>query len=186
MIKELKVTPNQWVHITRKNLGEEVTLEPSRGFTPMGVSFAPSVEQALDAIPLFFTGEKNAKENGVLLGKGKIRHFTYYVYTPVKQYDAVVPRKADDTDISGERRVLKKVKAKRLGIIDVTSRESHSGKQIYDLVYHWREKEQINKPKRLKDWWDEDIYKNHIVKRSRTRSKNRESLFLPPNLNGKL
>lgn len=133
-----EVIPNKWFHITRRDLGESAILSPSGDFSPIGVSFAPSVRQALDAIPLFFSDEKSARENAESVsGSGKIRRFTFYVYTPIKRYVAIIPD-IEDIEVSGERRVLRGAKVRRVGIIDVTSRESWSGRQIYDLGYSWR------------------------------------------------
>lgn len=136
-----EVTPGKWLHISMKNLEQYVVLSPSRDFSPIGVSFAPSIKQALEAIPLFYGDEKVAREGGKeIFGSGKIRRFTFYVYTPTKRYVAAIPSIdiCDDVKISGERRVLRKVKAKRVGVIDVVSRETWSGSKIYDLRYNWR------------------------------------------------
>lgn len=172
--KYTKVTPNKWFHITKRNIGETTVLIPSINYSPIGVSFTPSIKRCLEALPLFYFDIKdkvNTREGGRKLhGSGRVRHFTFYVYTPIKRYIAVIPSTCDDIKRSKERRVLRKVKAKRMGIIKVTSRESWSGKQIYNLRYEWlksndgRGSKMLNFFRRLKTRMENYKSTNYLVK----------------------
>lgn len=128
------IYPNKHIHLTSKDLGSKVTLHPSKNYTPEGVSFAPSIKQAINALPVFYSGE-DVFVKKELPNIYVEREYTFYVYTPVKKYEAIIPKTADDVDVSGERRVLGNVDAKLISKILVTSNETKSGKTIHYLDY---------------------------------------------------
>jgi hypothetical protein len=136
----MNIFPNKHYHITKKNLGDEVTLKPSGDFEPEGVSFAPSIEQAINAIPLYFTGEDNFNKDEAQYKKGVVRKTTFYVYTPSEEYKAIIPKTVDDIELSDERRVLGNVTSKKIGKISVESSESPKGRNIHGIKYRWIEK----------------------------------------------
>jgi hypothetical protein len=126
------VTPYTYIHLTKRNLGRSVTLLPSKGYRPSGVSFAPTIRQALNAMPVFYTGEDNFVGKK-LPARHMVKRYTFYIYTPVRRQLAIIPRTADDYRRSGERRVPEPIKCKRAGVITVVSRESPKGRNIHNV-----------------------------------------------------
>jgi hypothetical protein len=133
----MNVSPYKHYHITQENLGEKVKLIPSGEFQPVGVSFAPSIEQAINAIPLYFTGEDNFNKKEENYKKGVLRKKVFYVYTPSKEYKAITPKTVDDIELSQEKRVLGSVDAKKIGKIVVESNESPKGRNIHGIRFRW-------------------------------------------------
>jgi hypothetical protein len=128
------VEPYKDIHITRKRLGKRARLKASGDYEPKGVSFSPSERQALNAIPLFYTGKDNFRFTKKDYKKGrKIRRFVFNIYTPVRKRKAIVPKKAGDYWKSGEKRVAGTVPVKRIGRMRVESSESRDGKNIYGM-----------------------------------------------------
>ncbi len=110
------VYPSRSVHITRRNLGAKVKLRPSKGYTPEGVSFAPTVKHALEGIPDYYTKKsKDWRRRRKFVKEGN----EFNVYTPIRKRRAVIPTTIDDYKRTRERRVLSKVAAKRIGKIRV-------------------------------------------------------------------
>lgn len=117
------IYPSKSVHITQKNLGEKVTLRPSKNIRPKGVCFAPSVRKALEAVPFYYNvsgnnkpRRKDWKQRKKFVSEGN----EWNVYTPVRKRKAMIPEStAHDTKRTGERRVLDKVEAKKIGRIRV-------------------------------------------------------------------
>jgi hypothetical protein len=127
------VYPSKSVHITRKELGKNVVLRPSKNTSPVGVSFSPTVKKALNAVPLYHNRHGNEKirrkdwdERKKWVGKTS----EWNVYTPVRKRKAVIPSTIDDFYRTGERRVLGKVKAKKIGRIKIKVKNNKWG-------YNW-------------------------------------------------
>jgi len=119
MYKKSSVYPERYYHISRKDLGRECTLIPSEGYSPSGVSFAPTIAKCLSAVPYYFTGQRADWERRKRFVKqGNI----WYVYTPVKKTEAISisSKMTPDVLYSKERRVLGNVKVKRIGKIRVS------------------------------------------------------------------
>lgn len=116
------VYPSKSVHITRKDLGEDVVLRPSKNTKPKGVSFAPTIKKALNAVPIYYNrhgDEKVRRKDWQERKKWAAKTSEWNVYTPVRKRKAVVPDTIGDFSRTGERRVLGKVKAKKIGTIKV-------------------------------------------------------------------
>jgi hypothetical protein len=125
MVKQY-VYPNRYVHITRKDLGKRVKLRKSKGFTPSGVSFAPTVRNALEGVPFYYTNNGDWKRRRRFVKEGN----EWNVYTPVRKRKAVIPSTIDDFKRTRERRVLSKVDVKKIGKIKVKV-----GNNRWE--YHW-------------------------------------------------
>ena len=116
------VYPSKSVHITQKDLGKKVTLRGSKDYTPKGVSFSPTIKKALEAVPYFYnvSGEnKPRRKDWKERKKWAKKSSEWNVYTPVRKRKAIRPTTADDLRRTGERRVLDKVEAKKIGRIKV-------------------------------------------------------------------
>ncbi len=116
------VYPNRSVHITRKDLGKRVKLRPSKGYTPSGVSFAPTVRNALEGVPFYYnrTGTEKIRRKDWDERKKFVKQGSEWnVYTPVRRRSAIIPKTIDDFKRTRERRVLSKVEVKRVGRIKV-------------------------------------------------------------------
>jgi hypothetical protein len=116
------VYPSKSVHITRKDLGKKVVLRPSKSYSPVGVSFAPTVKKALEAVPIYHNRhgkEKLRPEDWQERKKWANKSSEWNVYTPIRKRKAVIPSTIDDFHRTGERRVLNKVEAKKIGRIKV-------------------------------------------------------------------
>jgi len=115
-MKKVYVHPSRSVHLTRKDLGDRVTLRPSKEYTPEGVSFSPTVRHALEGVPFYYTRRrKDWKRCRKFVEEGN----EFSVYTPVRKRVAAIPSTIDDYRRTRERRVLDKVKVKRMGRIRV-------------------------------------------------------------------
>jgi hypothetical protein len=118
-MKQEYVYPGKSVHITPKDLGKKVKLKPSSGYLPKGVSFSPSIKKALDAVPYFY--KIKLTQSAWKLRKGWAeKKRKWNVYTPVRKRKAVIPKTIDDFGRTGERRVLGKVNAKKIGTVQVS------------------------------------------------------------------
>ena len=116
------VYPSKSVHITQRDLGKKPVLRPSKSYSPTGVSFAPSVKKALEAVPLYHNRHGNEKvrpKDWQERKKWANKSGEWNVYTPVRKRKAVVPATIDDFHRTGERRVLSKVQAKKIGRVKV-------------------------------------------------------------------
>jgi hypothetical protein len=116
------VYPSKSVHITQKNLGKKVILRPSKTYTPVGVSFAPTVKKALEAVPLYHNRHGNEhlrRKDWIERQKWVNKSSEWNVYTPVRKRKAMIPSTIDDFKRTGERRVLGKVQSKKIGRIKV-------------------------------------------------------------------
>jgi hypothetical protein len=116
------VYPSKSVHITQKDLGKNPVLRISKNTRPKGVSFSPTVKKALEGVPFYYNRlgteklrRKDWKERKEFVKEGS----EWNVYTPVRKRKAVVPATIDDFHRTGERRVLSKVRAKKIGRIKV-------------------------------------------------------------------
>jgi hypothetical protein len=110
------VYPNKSVHLTKENLGEIVELRTSDDYVPAGVSFSPTIKQALEGIPSYYTKEtKDWKRRRKFVKEEN----EFNVYTPVRKQKAIIPQSIDDFKRTGERRVLNNIKTKRIGKIKV-------------------------------------------------------------------
>lgn len=109
------VYPERYVHLTRKNLGKRVRLRPSKSYRPMGVAFAPTVRNALEGIPFYYTDKNDWKSRRKLVKEGN----EFNVYTPTRKRKAIIPKTIDDFERTRERRVTSGVKAKLMGRIRV-------------------------------------------------------------------
>lgn len=109
------VYPSRSVHITMRDLGGKVRLRPSKGYTPSGVSFSPTVKHALEGVPYYYTGKKDWTRRRHFVKEGN----EWNVYTPVRKRIAVIPSTIGDYKRTKERRVLSKVDAKLIGRIKV-------------------------------------------------------------------
>lgn len=121
MAKEY-VYPNKYYHITQKDLGESVVLRKSKVAKPKGVSFAPSIRKALNSVPFYYNvdGTDKVKRKDWNERKKFVREGNEWnVYTPVRKRKAIIPETIDDFHRTGERRVIDKVKAKKVGKIRV-------------------------------------------------------------------
>ena len=122
-MKQEYVYPNKSVHITPLDLGKKVVLKRSKVAKPAGVSFAPSIKKALEAVPYFYnvTGtDKPRRSDWRERKKWADKNNKWNVYTPVRKRRAVIPKTIDDFSRTGERRVLGKVKAKKIGTVKVS------------------------------------------------------------------
>ena len=126
------VYPNKYFHLNKNNLGKCVTLIPSNFYKPNGVSFAPSIKQALNALPIFYTGTDNfiAKRLPRVYWE---REYKFYIFTPIKRYKAIIPTTADDVKVSQERRVICPVESRLIGKITVVCDESQKGRNIHNM-----------------------------------------------------
>ena len=139
------VYPNKSVHITAEDLGERVVLKPSGNYEPKGVSFSPTIKQALEGVPYFYNVSGKDKPKVAHWNERKKwakRKNKWNVYTPTRKRKAVVPSTIDDFKRTGERRVLDKVEAKKMGTVVVSVKNNQ-------WVYGWENK---------RNWWDEDYY----------------------------
>lgn len=110
------INPSRSIHLTRKDLGKEVKLRPSKGYIPEGVSFSPTVRNALEGVPFYYTRKsKDWKRRRQFVKEGD--EFT--VYTPTRKRAAIIPSTADDIKRTRERRVLGKVRVRKMGRIKV-------------------------------------------------------------------
>ena len=115
-MKKTHVYPGRSVHITREDLGGRVRLRINKEYEPEGVSFAPTVRNALEGVPFYYTRERK--------DWGRRRRFLkegdeWYVYTPVRKRVAIIPGTVDDYKRTRERRVLSEVEVRRVGKIKV-------------------------------------------------------------------
>ena len=116
MKKKEYVYPDRSVHITRQDLGDKTRLHPSKGYAPKGVSFAPTIRNALEGVPFYYTRKsKDWKRRRKFVKDGD----EWNVYTPVRKRIAITPKTIDDYKRTRERRVLSKIRAKRIGKIKV-------------------------------------------------------------------
>ncbi len=122
------IYPSRSVHITRKNLGKRVKLRPSRKFIPTGVSFAPTVKNALEGVPFYYTDARDWKRRRRYVKEGD----EWNVYTPIRKRKAVIPTTIDDYERTRERRVLGKVNVKRIGRIKV---KIGNNRWVYRWIY---------------------------------------------------
>lgn len=116
------VYPDKSVHITPKDLGNRPTLHPNKKYTPKGVSFSPTIKRSLEGVPYFYNvagKEKPKRQDWVERKRWAGKKRTWNVYTPIRKRAAVIPTTIDDFKRTGERRVLDKVKAKRMGKVRV-------------------------------------------------------------------
>ena len=140
------VYPDRSVHITAEELGEKVILKPSGKYEPKGVSFSPTIKQALEGVPYFYNVAGADKPKTIHWDERKKwarRKSKWNVYTPTRKRKAIVPSTIDDFARTGERRVLGKVEVKKMGIISVGVKNNR-------WVYDWKNK---------RDWWDDKYYK---------------------------
>ena len=108
MHRKSKVIPGEHFHITRRNLGKKATLKASGAYMPKGVSFGPTIVNCLKAVPFYYTSGKGAwTRRKKFVKEGD----TWYVYTPVKKHQAIIPsvKIVDDVKRTKERRVSGKV-----------------------------------------------------------------------------
>ena len=122
------VYPSRSVHITQKDLGKRPVLRVTKNSKPVGVSFAPSVKKALNAVPFYYNRlgtekvrSKDWKERKKYVKEGD----TWNVYTPARKRRAVIPKTIDDFHRTGERRVLGKVRAKKIGTVKVSIKRNN-------------------------------------------------------------
>ena len=116
------VYPNRSVHITPQDLGKRPTIRPSKKYSPTGVSFSPTIKKSLEGVPYFYNvsgKEKPKRKDWVERKKWANRKPIWNVYTPSRKRSAIIPTTIDDFKRTGERRVLDKVKAKRIGKVKV-------------------------------------------------------------------
>lgn len=114
--KKEYVYPSRSVHITRQNLGDRTRLSPSKGYVPKGVSFSPTIRNALEGVPYYYTRKrKDWKRRRRFVKEGD----EWNVYTPVRKRIAVIPSTIEDYKRTRERRVLSRIKARRIGRIRV-------------------------------------------------------------------
>ncbi len=116
------INPNRYFHITQKDLGNKVVLRKSKVAHPKGVSFSPSIRKALEAVPFYYnrTGKEKIRRRDWQERKEFVRERSEWnVYTPTRKRRAIIPSTIDDFHRTGERRVLDKVKAKKVGRIKV-------------------------------------------------------------------
>lgn len=85
-------------------------------------SFAPSIKQALNALPIFYTGEDNFIDQD--LPKK---------YYERKKHRAIIPSGVVDVYVSKERRVLGNINVKLVGKVFVTTNESKGGWKIHTM-----------------------------------------------------
>ncbi len=117
------VYPNKSVHITPLDLGKKVVLRKSKIAKPAGVSFSPSIKKALEAVPYFYNvsgDDKPRRQDWKQRKKWANKKSKWNVYTPTRKRKAVIPSAIDDFNRTGERRVLSKVKAKKIGTVQVS------------------------------------------------------------------
>ena len=116
------VYPSKSVHITQKDLGKKPVLRTSKNTRPVGVSFSPTVKKALEGVPFYYNRlgtEKIRRKDWSERKKFVKEGSEWNVYTPVRKRKAVIPATIDDFHRTGERRVLNKVQAKKIGRIKV-------------------------------------------------------------------
>lgn len=134
-MKKEYVYPSRSVHITQKDLGKKVILRKSKVAYPKGVSFAPTVKKALEAVPYFYnvSGEnKPRRKDWQERKKWANKSSEWNVYTPTRKRRAMIPSAtAQDTKRTGERRVLGKVEAKKIGKIRVNV---GNNKWVYEWI----------------------------------------------------
>ncbi len=122
MAIKVYVKPSRSIHITQKNLGNKVVLRKSKKYQPVGVSFSPTIRNALNGVPFYYnrSGTENVRRKDWKERKKFVKECnTWYVYTPTRTRKAVIPDTIDDYERTRERRVLDNVKAKRIGKIKV-------------------------------------------------------------------
>ena len=116
------VYPSRSVHITQKDLGKKPVLRTSKNTRPVGVSFSPTVKKALEAVPVYHNRHGNEKvrpKDWQEREKWVNKSGEWNVYTPSRKRKAVIPATIDDFHRTGERRVLSKVQAKKIGRVRV-------------------------------------------------------------------
>ncbi len=121
MVKEY-IFPSRSVHITREELGKRPLLHTSKKYTPHGVSFSPTVKKALEGVQYFYNvsgKDKPKRKDWAERKKWAKKKTVWNVYTPTRKRKAVIPSTIDDFSRTGERRVLGKVQAKKIGSIKV-------------------------------------------------------------------
>lgn len=95
-LEEGMIEPGEYFHLTEKELGKETGLKKKWTHSPVeyisfpGVSFSPTLEQALNALP----------DAATRFEEGRVM----YVYTPRKKKVGFIPLE-DDIDVSGEIRI---------------------------------------------------------------------------------
>ncbi len=121
-LEERSIAPGKSVHVTPKDLGKRTllkktgtSLEVLDGLTFPGISFAPTVEQALNALPI------DLKEGKIL-----------YVYTPVKHTTGFIPIESD-VEVSEEVRAPENVDASLVKKIFVKPVEKEDGTIGWDI-----------------------------------------------------
>jgi len=122
------LAPDRWFHLTGCNLGRDAVLRPSSDFSmadfysPAGVSFSPTIDKALDALPFEGTEESRASSR-------------LHVYTPKKRVEAIVPG-VEDLEFTSERRALSAVPVELVGIIgtEFVRQPSGYGKWIWKWI----------------------------------------------------
>lgn len=122
--KEVSVEPYQYFHVTTKNLGEIVILDPDCSRIDFEnsvssdeiegdefISFGPTIRDCLTAMGHVF--HSNDCDD-----YGRTRQ-TVYVYTPVSSTDMYRPEHIHDWEWSGEVRSDEPVQCKRVGILSI-------------------------------------------------------------------
>ncbi len=127
--KKEYIYPNKSIHLTQKDLGERTELKTSSDYIPKGVSFAPTVRQALEGVPDYYTNTKDWERRRKFVEEED----EWNVYTPIRKRTAITPESISDYKRTGERRVLSNVIVKRIGKIKVKV-----GNNKWE--YHWIEK----------------------------------------------
>ena len=123
--KEILVEPYQYFHVTTKNLGEMITLDPSSSLIDFEdavssdeiegdefISFGPTVEDCLRAMPWEHLNVQDHDD------PYKTRTILY-VYTPLNSVYMYHPEHIDDWQDSGELRSDDPVQCKRVGVLSL-------------------------------------------------------------------
>ena len=122
-MKQEYVYPGKSFHITPTDLGKRVKLKRSKVAKPAGVSFSPSIRKALEAVPYFYNvsgSDRPKRSDWKERKRWADKKRKWNVYTPVRKRKAVIPKTIDDFGRTGERRVLGKVNAKKIGTVQVS------------------------------------------------------------------
>lgn len=131
--RKSSVSPCDFFHISRKNLGSKAILKSSGGYSPSGVSFAPSIIHCLKGVPFYYaTGPGSWDKRKKFVDEGNL----WYVYTPVQKQQAIIPsvKMVDDVKRTKERRVPGQVPVELVGKIRVSADKNK-------WEYEWLRKE---------------------------------------------
>lgn len=111
------VFPQKDYHLSLKYIGKHNILKPTGDYKPLGVSFAPSIRECLEAVPFYYTASKDWQRRKRFVREGRI----WYVYTPSYQQEAIIPT-IDDYNRTHEKRATGKIEVDYVGAIRVTVR----------------------------------------------------------------